>query len=124
MNRAIGKYKCPCCGFYTFDEKLNGNYDICPVCFWEDDPIQLEDNEYEGGVTVPHDTVVDELQKVAEVYDNQSEDLSMAMAVYMLGFNTYMGFGSKMEQQLGEGTEGMLKRIYEYVKQIGNSHPS
>ena len=20
-----------------------------PVCFWEDDPIQLEDNEYEGG---------------------------------------------------------------------------
>ena len=78
----------------------------------------------EGGVTVPHDTVVDELQKVAEVYDNQSEDLSMAMAVYMLGFNTYMGFGSKMEQQLGEGTEGMLKRIYEYVKQIGNSHPS
>lgn len=49
MNRIIGKYKCPCCGFYTFDEKLNGNYDICPVCFWEDDPIQLEDNEYEGG---------------------------------------------------------------------------
>ena len=49
MNRAIGKYKCPCCGFYTFDEKLNGNYDICPVCFWEDDPIQLEDNEYKGG---------------------------------------------------------------------------
>ncbi len=49
MNKAIGKYKCPCCGFYTFDEKLNGNYDICPVCFWEDDPIQLEDNEYKGG---------------------------------------------------------------------------
>ena len=78
----------------------------------------------EGGVAVPHDTVIDELQKVAEVYDNQSEELAMAMAVYMLGFNTYMGFGRKMEQQLGEGTEGMLKRIYEYVKQIQNSHPS
>ena len=49
MNKIIEKYKCPCCGFYTFDEKSNGNYDICPVCFWEDDPIQLEDNEYEGG---------------------------------------------------------------------------
>lgn len=47
MNKIIEKYKCPCCGFYTFDEKPNGNYDICPVCFWEDDPIQLEDNEYE-----------------------------------------------------------------------------
>ena len=29
-------YKCPCCGFYTFAEPLNGTYDICPVCFWED----------------------------------------------------------------------------------------
>ena len=48
MNRIIGKYKCPCCGFYTFDEKPDGNYDICPVCFWEDDPIQAEDIEYEG----------------------------------------------------------------------------
>ena len=42
MNKIIEKYKCPCCGFYTFDEKPNGNYDICPVCFWEDDPIQLD----------------------------------------------------------------------------------
>lgn len=31
------KYKCPCCGYYTFTSKPNGNYDICPVCFWEDD---------------------------------------------------------------------------------------
>lgn len=43
------KYECPCCGFYTFDEKPNGSYDICPVCFWEDDLIQLENIEYEGG---------------------------------------------------------------------------
>lgn len=33
------KYKCPCCGYYTFDEEPKGNYDICPVCFWEDEPI-------------------------------------------------------------------------------------
>ena len=43
------KYKCPCCGYYTFNERVNGNYDICEVCFWEDDPIQLDDPEYEGG---------------------------------------------------------------------------
>ena len=72
----------------------------------------------EESVSVPCDTVVDELQKVAEVYAEQSEDLAMAMAVYMLGFNTYMGFGNKMEQQLGggNGNDGMLKRIYEYAK--------
>lgn len=33
------KYKCPCCGYYTFDKKER-TYDICPVCFWEDDPEQ------------------------------------------------------------------------------------
>ena len=31
------KYKCPCCAYYTFGERPNGNYNICPVCFWEDD---------------------------------------------------------------------------------------
>lgn len=42
-------YKCPCCGFYTFEEEPDGTYYICPVCFWEDDPIQLQDETYEGG---------------------------------------------------------------------------
>jgi Cysteine-rich CPCC len=28
-------YRCPCCGFLTLDER--GTYDICAVCFWEDD---------------------------------------------------------------------------------------
>jgi len=28
-------YSCPCCGYLTLPER--GAYDICPVCFWEDD---------------------------------------------------------------------------------------
>jgi Cysteine-rich CPCC len=28
-------YRCPCCGFKTLYGK--GHYEICPVCFWEDD---------------------------------------------------------------------------------------
>jgi hypothetical protein len=43
------KFACPCCGYKTFDGKPDGSYNICPVCFWEDDPIQLEDPDYEGG---------------------------------------------------------------------------
>jgi hypothetical protein len=28
----------------------NGNtFQICPVCFWEDDGVQLHNHEYEGG---------------------------------------------------------------------------
>jgi hypothetical protein len=30
-----GPYACPCCGYLTLDER--GMYEICPVCFWEDD---------------------------------------------------------------------------------------
>ncbi len=29
------KYPCLCCGYRTLPER--GGYDICPVCFWEDD---------------------------------------------------------------------------------------
>lgn len=30
-----GKYACPCCRHFTLDGRAN--YDICPVCYWEDD---------------------------------------------------------------------------------------
>ena len=72
----------------------------------------------EGSVNVPNDTVIDELRKVAALYDEKNDELSMAMAVYMLGFNTYIGFGDKIQKQLGEINDGMLKRIYEYVKRL------
>ena len=44
----------------------------------------------------------------------------MAMAVYMLGFNTYMGFGNKIQQELelGNDKDGMLKRVYQYAKML------
>ncbi len=29
------RYPCPCCYWLTLDER--GGFDICPVCFWEDD---------------------------------------------------------------------------------------
>jgi hypothetical protein len=37
VNRAPegGPYQCPCCGYLTLAER--GLYEICTVCFWEDD---------------------------------------------------------------------------------------
>jgi len=46
---AMAKYKCPCCGFLTLDEQPPGTFEICPVCYWEDDLVQYNDPNYEGG---------------------------------------------------------------------------
>jgi hypothetical protein len=34
------EYPCPCCGRLVF-EQPPGNWEICPICFWEDDIMQL-----------------------------------------------------------------------------------
>ena len=33
-------YPCPCCG-YLVHEEPPGSFEICPICFWEDDNVQL-----------------------------------------------------------------------------------
>ena len=48
-RQATMKYTCPCCGYKTLDEEPPGTYDICAICFWEDDPVQFDDPDYEGG---------------------------------------------------------------------------
>lgn len=47
--QANGKFYCPCCGYNTFADPPTGNYDICRICFWEDDPIQSKDITYANG---------------------------------------------------------------------------
>jgi hypothetical protein len=34
------RYTCPCCGYLVFEEPP-GSYDICSICYWEDDLSQL-----------------------------------------------------------------------------------
>ena len=41
-------YPCPCCGFETFSEPP-GSYEICVVCGWEDDHVQLTHPSMGGG---------------------------------------------------------------------------
>lgn len=42
-------YPCSCCSFLTLRSSKTGSYEVCPVCFWEDDPVQKEDIDYTGG---------------------------------------------------------------------------
>ncbi|WP_116061426.1 CPCC family cysteine-rich protein [Cohnella phaseoli] len=43
------KYNCPCCGYATLPSEPPGTFDICPVCYWEDDNLQYAQPEREGG---------------------------------------------------------------------------
>ncbi|MHC0039752.1 CPCC family cysteine-rich protein [Pseudoneobacillus sp. C159] len=47
------KFTCPCCGYKTLDEEPPGTYDICEICFWEDDGVQFNDPDFKGGANVP-----------------------------------------------------------------------
>lgn len=38
-----GRYPCPCCGHLTYNHKPSGIYEICEVCYWEDDPEAYAD---------------------------------------------------------------------------------
>lgn len=63
-------------------------YQMCMVL---PDIIQKAVDEL-GNSIVPNDTVMEELKELSKQYKFKSEDLSIAMAVYMLGFGSYNGF--------------------------------
>ena len=41
-------YPCPCCGHRVLGA-MPGSYEICPICFWEDDGIQFRWVAMAGG---------------------------------------------------------------------------
>ena len=61
---------CACCGYQTIEAK--GDYEICPICFWEDDPVQEADPWFEGGAVV------------SRIETRQQSDL-IPRAVYLRG---------------------------------------
>jgi hypothetical protein len=42
---------CPCCGNLTLETARS--WEICPVCWWEDDPVQFDDPDWQGGANGP-----------------------------------------------------------------------
>ncbi len=46
------RYRCPCCHYKTLEER--GGYDICPVCYWEDDGQDEEDTDTKRAFSPNH----------------------------------------------------------------------
>ncbi len=46
LQQGRPKSACHCCGCLTISER--GRHDICPVCFWEDDPDQTPEQDLGG----------------------------------------------------------------------------
>jgi hypothetical protein len=46
---SAARFPCPCCGYFTIGEEPPGTFEICPVCFWEDDYVQFGDPDFRGG---------------------------------------------------------------------------
>lgn len=91
----------------------NAFYKMCIVL---PDVIESVVNSGEG-VKVPEDTVLDELKNIAKHLDEESDQLSMAMAIYMLGFNTYNGFREFLKDESSNEND-LLKRLYMYAKKF------
>ena len=62
-------------------------------------------------IKAPNDTVIAELRNIASKTNISTDELSMAMSIYLLGFNTYNGFSK-------DGA--VLKRLYEYAAGLNN----
>ena len=43
-SKQINKFLCPVCGRFYVDE-----YDICECCGWENDPVQFQKPDFQGG---------------------------------------------------------------------------
>ncbi len=95
--------------------KEDALYQMCMIL-----PQVIENVIAEGdnGVKVPHDTVLKELRQLASQIEGVDDNLSMAMAVYLLGFSTYEGFSQVALSVVKETNGDLLKRLYEYAKKV------
>lgn len=63
-------YPCRCCGYRTLTDIPPGTYQVCQVCYWEDDRVQYDEPHCRGGA---NDVSIDEARQKIRNYGWASE---------------------------------------------------
>ena len=101
--------------FYTLvSGEEDAFYKMCMILPSVIDKVVKQDNQDR----VPHDTVVEELNQIASSLNMESDDIAMAMAIYMLGFSSYKGFSELFGSEYANEPDAQKKRLYEYAKRL------
>jgi hypothetical protein len=83
-------------------------------------PVVVEDVVHSSeDVSVPKDSVLDELRGIAKISGGDNDDIAMAIAVYLLGFSSYLGFAENEGIAIDIwNDEGNIARLCEYAKRF------
>jgi len=77
MEEITPAAQCPCCGYVTLPER--GEYDICPVCFWEDDGI--DDPDFDPSLSPNHMTLRQGRQNFLKYGAYKNEEITIKVCV-------------------------------------------
>lgn len=80
---------CLCCGYKTIDNR--GDYDICPVCFWEDERYMVLLPE--GKLTTVFDKVDCDDDKLVEIIIDMESGANHGLTLREARAN-YLAFGA------------------------------
>jgi hypothetical protein len=64
---------CPSCGFLAFFGTEYGSYEICPVCAWEDDAVQLNNPASDGGAN--HVSLIESQENILASFPPDMNDV-------------------------------------------------
>jgi hypothetical protein len=112
---AAGYWPCACCGYHTLPEAPGGTFHYCPVCGWEDDPVQFDDPDYRGGANEPS------LREARRNFEMQGRCDNLDYPVRPPAANEHPRFDWSMHGGRGEGREPGPRQVpvSAYAVQLG-----
>lgn len=105
-NKIQENFQCKCCGNNSLSELPNGTFEICEICFWEDDIAQSEDLNFEGGANSVS------LNKAKENYQNFGISNPNLLTNMVENNDFYPGMKVKLNDEFGIVTKEKQENLY------------